>query len=252
MAERLGAAVLLINHHSKHGAAGTNGKYRVLGQIGYVGVCRANFMFLPDPDDATGRRRLMLDNGGNLAPKQPALPYVIREEGGVPAAEWLPETIDLDADAALARAVGAGRSGASGRLTRPRAAEEWLRGYLADGPKPTRECERAALAAGFNRGVFERARKALAIRSLRSGFSEGSCWSLCLPEGDGEPLPGLDEGAGARSPRFSASEFRVENVENVAFVENGNPIGPTPDAGRTPGTAAALVGDEATSSSGSV
>ena len=170
----------------------------------------------------------------------------------MPAAEWLPETVDLDADAALARAVGAGKSGASGRSARPRAVEEWLRGYLADGPKLATECERAAMAAGFSRGQFDRARKVLAVRSLRSGFGKGSSCSLCLPEGDGEPLAGPDDDAGAHRPRFSASDSRVDYVDYVPYVEYGSPNGPAPDAGRTPGTGAALVGDEATSSSGSV
>ena len=132
MAARLGAAVVLITHHSKHGASGTNGKYRVLGSIAYVGVCRANFLFLQDPDDPTGRRRLMLDNGGNLAPRQPGLAYVIRDDGAAPFCDWLPETIDLDADAALARAVKAGKIGASSRLARRHECQQWLRGYLAE------------------------------------------------------------------------------------------------------------------------
>jgi hypothetical protein len=58
MAERLNAAVVLIAHHSKQGGSGTNGKYRVLGRIDHVAVCRVNFLFLQDPDDPTGRRRL--------------------------------------------------------------------------------------------------------------------------------------------------------------------------------------------------
>jgi hypothetical protein len=81
----------------------------------------------------------------------------------VPAAEWLPETVDPDAGAAPARTVKAGRSVASGRFARPRAVEEWLRGHLADKPKPARECERAAPAAGFSPGQFERAHRPLAV-----------------------------------------------------------------------------------------
>ena len=38
-----------------------------LGSIAYVGACRANHLFVADPDDPTGRRVLMLDNGGNVA-----------------------------------------------------------------------------------------------------------------------------------------------------------------------------------------
>lgn len=135
---------------------------------------------------------------------------------------------------------------------RPRAVEEWLRGYLVDGPKLAKECERAALAAGFNRGLFERARKALAVRSLRSGFGKGSCWSLCLPEGESEPLGGRDSGAGAHIPQFSASDSRVDYGDYVDYMEHGSPIGPMRDAGRTPGTGAAPVMDEVTSTTGSV
>ncbi len=113
MAERLGAAVLLITHHNKQGGSGTNGKYRVLGRIDYVAVCRVNFLFLQDPDDPTGRRRLMLANGGNLADSQPGLVYVIQGKGDSACVEWLPETIDLDADAALRRARTAGKAGTS-------------------------------------------------------------------------------------------------------------------------------------------
>jgi hypothetical protein len=46
-----------------------NGKHRVLGSIAYVGACRANHLFVADPDDPTGRRVLMLENGANVARK---------------------------------------------------------------------------------------------------------------------------------------------------------------------------------------
>jgi hypothetical protein len=194
----------------------------VLGQIAYVAVCRSNFMFLPDPDDPSGRRRLMLDNGTNQADRLPALPFEVREVGDAPVVEWLAETIDLDANAALTRAVKGGTSGGSGRFGRPRAVEEWLRGYLADGPKPVKECERAALAAGFNRGLLERARAVLAIRSFRSGFGKGSCCHIGLPEAGGEPPDGPDGVVGAHTPQISASNSGVEYVE---YVEYGSPIG---------------------------
>ncbi len=232
MAERLGAAVVLITHHNKRGGSGINAKYRVLGDIAYVGVCRGGFVFLPDPDDPTGRRRLMLNNGVNLADRQPGLPYVVRDnDDGVARVEWLPETVNLDADAALSRAVKSGKTGTSGRLARRLACEEWLRGYLADGPKLAAECEQAALAAGFNRGVFERARAALAVRTIRSGFGKGACYHLCLPEPDGEPSDRPESVADAHAPHFSASNSRVAHVAHVAHVDHGSPIGPAPPAG---------------------
>jgi hypothetical protein len=187
----------------------------------------------------------MLDNGANLGPKRLGLPYVVHgDEDDVAWVEWLPETDDLDADAALARAGKAGKSGPSGRLARRHACEEWLRGYLADGPKPAKECERAALAAGFNRGLFERARAALAVRTVRSGFGKGACWSLCLPEGESEPLDRPESDAGAHTPQIPASDSRVDYVD---YVENGSHGGPAPDARWTRGTGAAPVGDEVAS-----
>lgn len=203
MAARLGATILLVTHLSKQGASGTNGKYRVRGRIDYVGVCRSSTLFLADPDDPTGRRRLMLDNGGNLGPTLPGLAYVVQDAGDAARVDWLPETIDLDADAALARTARINKSGTTGRLGRRQACEEWLRGYLADGPKPVKECEQAAMEAGFNRGLLERARGALAIRSIRSGFGQGSRCDLCLPGTDPESPACSDEIGDAHTPHFA-------------------------------------------------
>jgi hypothetical protein len=192
MAARLNVAVLLVNHLGKRGAGATNGKYRVRGSIDYVGVCRANFLFLSDPDDPGGCRRLMLDNGCNLAPGQPGLVFVVEDHKGVARLDWMAETVDLDADAALARTVRSGASGGPGRLARRHACEEWLRGYLAGGPRLAKECEQAAIAAGFNRPLLERAREALAVRSIRTGFGQGSSCQLSLPGVEGEPLGSPD------------------------------------------------------------
>ena len=48
LAEQLGAAVVLVSHLTK--AASSNGKHRVLGSIAYVGACRANHLFVADPE----------------------------------------------------------------------------------------------------------------------------------------------------------------------------------------------------------
>jgi putative DNA primase/helicase len=189
MAERLGAAVVLITHHNKQGGSSTNGQYRVLGRIDYVAACRLNFLFLQDPDDPTGQRRLMLDNGGNFGPPQPALVYVVQSKDDSAYVEWLPETIDLVANAALARARTAGKTSPAAVGARRRECEHWLRGFLAVGPKTAKECEQAASVAGFNRRVLERARLALAVRCLRSGFGKGGCSYWSLPDDDERPDP---------------------------------------------------------------
>jgi hypothetical protein len=215
LAGRLGAAGLLITHHSKKGASGTNGKYRVLGEIAYVGVCRANFMFLRDPDDPSGRRRLMLDNGTNQAARQPALAFVVHDEDGTARAEWLPETIDLDADTALARARKAGQIGASAKGARRRDCEEWLRGYLAGGPKPMKECEQMAIGAGFTPSILHRARVALAVRCLRSGFGKGASYHWCLPEAAIEAFDRPDSAPVEHALHISQGGFDVQDMQDM-------------------------------------
>ena len=111
---------------------------------------------------------------------------------------------------ALARAVKLGASGKTDRLARRHACAEWLRGYLAGGPRPAKECEQAAIAAGFNRILLERARRSLAIRSIRTGFGKGSRCDLSLPEPDGGPLDGTDRGVAAHTPQFVTCVSRAE------------------------------------------
>ena len=111
---------------------------------------------------------------------------------------------------ALARAVKVRGSGTTDRLARRHACEEWLRGYLSGGPRPAKECEQAAIAAGFNRMLLERARGSLAIRSIRTGFGKGSRRDLSLPEPDGGPRDGADEGVAVHTPQFVTGVSRAE------------------------------------------
>ena len=69
--------------------------HRVMGSIAYVGACRANQLFIADPGDPAGRRVLMLDNGGNVAPPAPALPYVIDDCGCGPRVVWCDESVPI-------------------------------------------------------------------------------------------------------------------------------------------------------------
>jgi hypothetical protein len=183
MAERLDVAVVLVTHHNKAAAAAANGKYRVLGSIAYVGACRANFLFLKDPDDPEGRRVLMLDNGGNLAVKQPALAYVIRSDDEGPYCEWQPGAIDLDADAALARIAGAGgaRNGReAGRSVGRMGCEEWLRGHLEAGSRRASDCLADGKQRGFHPRAVQRARHNIGATLTRVGFGHQGefYWSI--------------------------------------------------------------------------
>ncbi len=180
MAERLNVAIVLVTHHNKSVATGANGKYRVLGSIAYVGACRANFLFLKDPDDPEGRRVLVLDNGGNLAPKQPGLAYVIEDRGQGPFCDWQPGTVDLDADSALARAAKAAKAAESIRGSKRMASDEWLRQYLDGGSQRAADCLAEGQKQGFHPRAVQRARERIGARVTRIGFGDQGefCWTL--------------------------------------------------------------------------
>ncbi len=137
LAERLGAAVVLVSHLTKGTSA--NGKHRVLGSIAYVGACRANHLFVADPRDPTGRRVLLLDNGGNVAPPATTLAFVIEDRGRGPRVVWSDETVPITAGEALRpRQEIAGHE-----LVDAQECGEWLRDFLLDGPKPSTEVLKA-------------------------------------------------------------------------------------------------------------
>ncbi len=176
LAERLGAAVVLVSHATKGGSG--NGKHRVLGSIGYVGVCRANYFFIADPHDPTGRRVLMLDNGGNVAAPATTLAFVIEDRGSGSKVEWSDEPVAITIEEAL-------RPKAAHFLDRKRTDERlgsdgWLRAFLAEGAKTTIEIFKAGDAAGFSKNQIRRAKCRINAVARREGFGGTGQWSWGL------------------------------------------------------------------------
>ena len=176
LAERLGAAVVLVSHLTKAGSA--NGKHRVLGSIAYVGACRANHLFVADPRDPTGRRVLMLDNGGNVAaagadpglrdrgPRRRPSGRVVRRTGGPQRGQALrPAAENSDQQAADSRECS-----------------EWLADLLVAGPKPSSEVFRAALDAGYTAYQVKDAKHRIGAIAEKKGFVDGARWTWQLPE----------------------------------------------------------------------
>lgn len=60
-------------------------------------------------------------------------------------------------------------------------AVRWLRDALAEGPRPTREIEEAAVPAGHALKTLERARARLGVKSTKARGRRGA-WLLSLPE----------------------------------------------------------------------
>jgi hypothetical protein len=173
LAERTGVAVVLVTHLNKSG--GTNGKHRVTGSIAYVGACRANFLFVQDRDDPTGRRVLMLDNGCNLAADVPTLAYRIEDRGDGPAVEWEAEPVEITAEQALAA-----ESEDPDERDERAACDDWLRDVLSNQSALQVEIEKTGRDAGFSKSALNRSKCRIGAKTKRVGFGPGSkCyWAL--------------------------------------------------------------------------
>jgi putative DNA primase/helicase len=175
MAERLNAAVVLVTHMSKGGAA--HARHRVIGSIAWVGACRANFLFVRDAKDPSGRSILMCDNGGNLAAEVPTLSYRIEDAGDGPVVAWADEPVAITADEAIQSQsciVDAQQTAEA------RECENWLREMLKDGPVPFKQIQKAAADSGLNLDGVKRAKSRIGATSSRGGFGPGGAWYWTL------------------------------------------------------------------------
>jgi hypothetical protein len=171
LAERLSVAIVLVSHLTKGGSA--NGKHRVLGSIAYVGACRANHLFAPDPDDPTGRRVLMLDNGGNVASPAPTLSYLIEDRGAGPAVVWSDEMVPITVEEALRPRSPLDPEDDSEEA---RECELWLRSFLESGPRPSVDVIKGASEAGYSRFQLRRAKHRIKAVAQRRGFQHDAQW----------------------------------------------------------------------------
>jgi putative DNA primase/helicase len=177
LAERLGAAVVLVSHLTKGNSA--NGKHRVLGSIAYVGACRANHLFVADHRDPTGRRVLLLDNGGKVAPPATPLAYMIEDSGSGPRVVWIDETAPITVEEALKPQEAPSVNGE--QADERHECNGWLRSFLADGLKSSNEVFKAGHAAGFSKDQIRRAKYRIGAVARKEGFDKNAQWSWAVP-----------------------------------------------------------------------
>jgi len=152
--DRANVAGLSVMHPPKTIA---NLAYYAGGTVAFTAVPRVALGVAKDPNDESANpRRLLMKIKGNLYGAVPTLAYRIVADGpaGVPWIEWEPNPVDAN----IADVLDPVREDAEDRSTR-RACEEWLRAFLADGPQPAKDAEKAAKDAGFTPSTLRRARE---------------------------------------------------------------------------------------------
>lgn len=162
-------ALLAVSHLNKGASAAAI--YRTTGSLGFVAAARACLLVATPEDQPDVRYLLPVKN--NLAPMSGGISYRIRAtESGVPFVEWIPGTIDMSADEALAVSPVEETSAT-------RDCAKWLADLLASGPMHAKAVLTEAETYGFTDKVVRRARERLDVQTKRTDFQGGRwMWSL--------------------------------------------------------------------------
>jgi hypothetical protein len=156
VAEKHRCALLMHRHLNKQG--GNKALYRGLGSIAFVAACRFALMVGRDPKDPN--RWVLAQVRNSLAGLQPSLAYRITGADKTTASvEWLGPS-PYSADQLL---TGRGRAERNPRV----AAADFLKKFLADGPRTSQDIWQAAQKAGLTKRTVQRAKHSLEIRSRR-------------------------------------------------------------------------------------
>ena len=177
LAERTGAAVLVVRHLNK--AAANNPLYRGGGSIGIIGAARMAFVVGKDPQDED--RRVLASTKNNLAMQPTSLMFTLEEaEGGAVRVAWLGDT-DVSAKDLLATPQDQEHADARSE------AAEFLSDVLANGPVPSTDIIQDADDAGIAEKTLRRAKKLLGVAAYREGESDrrgAGRWLWKLPIAD--------------------------------------------------------------------
>lgn len=177
MARDTGCAVLYIAHLTKR----SESRYihRLPGSIAFAAAMRSIAAVEPDPDDAD--ELVLLSVKSNAAKRPTSLRFTIDEtDDEVPYVVWMGES-DLSAEDFEAGISSQPRPTA--RPTRKDArdhAAAWLRGILANGPRPATEVKAAAKEHGISDRQLNTAKEAMgvSIQQVRSSGTTHFVWSL--------------------------------------------------------------------------
>jgi hypothetical protein len=169
MADETGCAVILIRHLNKSG--NTNPTYRGMGSVATTAVARSVLLAAKDPDDST--RYILTVSSSNLTAKHDGIAYrtASAPDSDIVRVVW--EGTSHHTAESLLRASASFGAEHTARTE----AENWLRDFLSDGPKPAAEVQTEALAAGHTERTLRRAKDSLGVRSQQVGRQ----WVWSLP-----------------------------------------------------------------------
>ena len=217
MAERTGAAVLLIRHFNK--SAVLPALYRPGGSIGISAAIRSELLVFPDRQDETSHTRVLASSQCNLSAPPSALAYRLVGSGSSVRVEWLGVSSATVAD------LGREPEDEMQRHAQ-REAEDFLRSELSANPVESKDDPRACQ---IRRPCFPNAQSSKGgardhehqdWRPMAMGASRAST----CPSGGGEGLGGLPRPASTGSTNARSQTTENRDVRGTSGLDSTKPM----------------------------
>jgi len=174
MAENLDASVLYVRHVSK--AEYSSILDRVGGSVAWTAAARSVLLFGDDPDDYSGKQRVVAHAKCNIGPLLPSLSCAletVRLNGSGPQVSTSQIVFGGNVDVKAADLLDSDQT-----RSEYREATDFLLQELAQGAVETRKLLKGARSLGISDRTLYRAKADLRIRSERDPFGTGWSWRL--------------------------------------------------------------------------
>lgn len=152
LAEKYNCAIILIGHMNK--ASGSKSTYRGLGSIDFQATARSVLIVGRVKDDSTCR--VIAHDKSSLAPEGQSIAFRLDKDNGF---MW-EGPIELTVEELLS---------GEPKVTKLKAAKDFLTEFLSDGPKPSTEIFEAAEVDGIKRRTLFTAKEELEITATKVG-----------------------------------------------------------------------------------
>jgi len=173
VAQRYGVCVLSISHLNK--GTGMRAIHRVVGSIAFTAAARVVYAVARDEEDPEGKRRLFVPVKNNIGNDHNGRSFGtemvrITPEIMAPRIVW-GEEVTITADEALAPPPEEERGAME-------EACQFLTTLLAEGPVAAEKVKKDARGAGIAAVTLKRAKRALKVKTEKTGMRGGWEWSL--------------------------------------------------------------------------
>lgn len=171
VAGRTGCTILGVRHLRK--SSSSDARDAGIGSVAWTAVARAEFIVGRDPQDESGRLRVLAQSKNNLAPEVPSQTYVIDQDDEleVGVVRW------MGSSTLSARHLTAESDGPEAQSDRVEA-RELLRVLLAGGPVDAKTILRQANEAGIGERTLRKAKFDLKVKSEKAGLGGGWVWKM--------------------------------------------------------------------------